>query len=71
MLKNKKRNTKNFKELINNLEFNTKKVYKDNQSTVIEFTSKLDGIILTSSDIIEWENNSMKELKAYMNIPKG
>jgi hypothetical protein len=58
-------------ESCDTLEFNAKNIYQVNQTTVIAFTLKLDDIILTGSDIIEWENNFMKELRAYMNIPKG
>lgn len=55
----------------NTLEFNAKNIYKDNQTTIIEFILKLDDTVLTGTDIIEWENNKMKELRAYLDIPKG
>lgn len=53
------------------LEFSAKNIYQDNQTTIIEFVLKLDDTILTGTDIIEWENNKMKELRAYLDIPKG
>ena len=53
------------------LDFSAKNIYQDNQTTIIEFTLKLDDTILTGTDIIEWENNKMKELRAYLDIPKG
>jgi ketosteroid isomerase-like protein len=53
------------------LDFNAKNIYQDNQTTIIEFILKLDNTILTGTDIIEWENNKMKELRAYLDIPKG
>lgn len=53
------------------LDFSSKNIYQDNQTTIIEFVLKLDDIILTGIDIIEWEGNKMKELRAYLDIPKG
>ena len=53
------------------LDFSAKNIYQDNQITIIEFVLKLDDTILTGTDIIEWENNKMKELRAYLDIPKG
>ncbi|MDN5104882.1 nuclear transport factor 2 family protein [Aliarcobacter butzleri] len=54
-----------------NLDFSAKNIYQDNQTTIIEFVLKLDDIVLTGIDIIEWEGNKMKELRAYLDIPKG
>jgi len=54
-----------------NLSFKAKNIYQDNQTTIIEFVLKLDDITLTGTDIIEWEDNKMKELRAYLDIPKG
>lgn len=53
------------------LNFSAKNIYQDGQTTLIEFTLKLDDTVLTGIDIIEWENNKMKELRAYLDIPKG
>lgn len=55
----------------NILKFNAKNIYEDDQTTIIEFTLKLDDTNLTGTDIIEWEDNKMKELRAYLDIPKG
>jgi hypothetical protein len=52
------------------LSFVAKNIYQDNQTTIIEFELKLDETILTGTDIIEWEDNKMKELRAYLDIPK-
>lgn len=54
-----------------NLSFEAKNIYQDNQTTIIEFILKLDNTILLGTDIIEWEDNNMKELRAYLDIPKG
>jgi len=53
------------------LEFSAKNIYQNNQTTIIEFVLKLDDMVLTGTDIIEWEDNKMKELRAYLDIPKG
>lgn len=53
------------------LDFSAKNIYQDGQTTIIEFTLKLDDTTLTGTDIIEWEDNKMKELRAYLDIPKG
>lgn len=53
------------------LDFSAKNIYQDGQITIIEFTLKLDDTTLTGTDIIEWEDNKMKELRAYLDIPKG
>lgn len=58
-------------ESCNNLGFSAKSIYQDNQTTIIEFILKLDDTTLTGTDIIEWEDNKMKELRAYLDIPKG
>lgn len=55
----------------NTLEFKAKNIYQDNQTTIIEFILKLDDMTLTGTDIIEWDNNKMKELRAYLDIPCG
>ncbi|MDD4855878.1 MAG: nuclear transport factor 2 family protein [Sulfuricurvum sp.] len=53
------------------LSFEAKNIYQDNQTTIIEFTLKLDETILTGTDIIEWnDNGTMSELRAYLDIPK-
>lgn len=53
------------------LRFEAKNIYLDNQTTIIEFTLTLDETTLTGTDIIEWDNNKMKELRAYLDIPCG
>lgn len=55
----------------NNLDFQAKNIYQDNQTTIIEFVLKFDDTVLAGTDIIEWQDNKMKELRAYLDIPKG
>jgi hypothetical protein len=53
------------------LSFIAKNIYRDNQTTVIEFTLKVDETILSGTDIIEWnDTGTMSELRAYLDIPK-
>ena len=53
------------------LTFNGKSIYQENQTTIIEFVLKLDDTVLTGVDIIDWQDNKMKELRAYLDIPKS
>ncbi len=53
------------------LDFNAKNIYLDKETSIIEFTLKLDETTLTGTDIIEWEDGKMKELRAYLDIPCG
>lgn len=53
------------------LNFSSKNIYQDGQTTIIEFILKLDDTTLTGTDIIEWNDNKMVELRAYLDIPKG
>ncbi|NBK99744.1 MAG: nuclear transport factor 2 family protein [Erysipelotrichia bacterium] len=53
------------------LSFSAKNIYQDDQTTIIEFLLKLDDTILTGTDIIEWQDGKIKELRAYLDIPKG
>ncbi|MEH0860078.1 hypothetical protein [Halobacteriovorax sp. DPLXC-1] len=55
------------------ISFKANNIYIDNERNVsiIEFELNLDGMILFGTDIIEWsENNKMKCLRAYLDIPK-
>jgi len=54
----------------NALDFSAKNIYQDNQTTIIEFILKLDKTVLTGTDIIEWQDNKIIELRAYLDIPK-
>lgn len=53
------------------LNFYAKNIFQDKETTIIEFVLELNDTILTGTDIIEWENSNMKELRAYLDIPKG
>lgn len=53
------------------LNFRAKKIYQDKDSTIIEFVLELDGIVLEGVDIIDWKDGLMRELRAYLDIPKA
>ena len=53
------------------LSFEAKNIYHESQTTIIEFVLKLDDTTLTGIDIIEWEGDKMKELRAYLDVPCG
>ena len=52
------------------LNFRSKNIFQDGNSTIIEFILELDGVRLEGVDIIEWNDNLMSELRAYLDIPK-
>ncbi len=52
------------------LVFIAKNIFVDNEVSIIEFVLKLDDTSLEGVDIIEWRDNKMKELRAYLDIPK-
>jgi limonene-1,2-epoxide hydrolase len=52
------------------LEFAAKNIFQDGEVTIIEFTLKIDDTMLQGTDIIEWENDKICELRAYLDIPK-
>ncbi|TKX30601.1 nuclear transport factor 2 family protein [Campylobacter estrildidarum] len=52
------------------LHFEAKNIYQDNNTTFIEFIFILDDVKLEGVDIIEWKNEKMLELRAYLDIPK-
>lgn len=62
---------KNIFNSCNTLNFFSNNIFQDGNTTIIEFTLKLDDTILAGTDIIEWEDNKMKELRAYLDVPKG
>ncbi|EPU7282925.1 nuclear transport factor 2 family protein [Campylobacter upsaliensis] len=53
-----------------NLSFSAKNIYEDGQTTFIEFILKLDEVNLEGVDILEWQGDKIKELRAYLDLPK-
>lgn len=53
------------------LSFSAKNIYEDGATNLIEFRLELDKTVLTGVDIIEWDHGKMRELRAYLDIPKG
>jgi ketosteroid isomerase-like protein len=52
------------------LSFKARNIFEDGATTIIEFELKLGSVTLTGTDIIEWEEGRMRELRAYLDIPK-
>ena len=53
-----------------NLSFSAKNIYEDGQTTFIEFILKLDEVRLEGVDILEWQGDKIKELRAYLDLHK-
>lgn len=62
---------KNMFESCIDLDFRGKNIYQEGNTTLIEFTLKMDAIVLEGVDIIEWSGERIKQLRAYLDIPKG
>ncbi|EAL7864937.1 nuclear transport factor 2 family protein [Campylobacter lari] len=61
---------KNIFNSCNKLNFSAKNIYMEGNTTIIEFVLILDEHKLEGVDIISWENEKIKELRAYLDIPK-
>ncbi len=48
--------------------FEARNIYQDGETTLIEFKLTLDDKTLTGVDVIEWKNNKMHELRAYLDV---
>ena len=53
------------------LKFSGRNLYQDGNTTLIEFRLELDSTVLTGVDVIEWDGGKIRELRAYLDIPKG
>ncbi len=56
---------------VKDIEFKAKNIFQDKNTTMIEFILVLDGAELAGVDIIEWEDEKMTALRAYLDIPKS
>lgn len=61
---------KNIFESCSSLSFSAKNIFQENTTTIIEFVLQLDDSKLEGVDIIEWKGKKMKQLRAYLDIPK-
>ena len=52
------------------LSFCAKNLFQEGNTTIIEFSLILDDTALFGVDIIEWQEEKIKELRAYLDIPK-
>ena len=62
---------KNIFDSCKKLSFNAKNIYQDDMTTIIEFELVIDDTKLKGTDIIEWKDHKMHELRAYLDIPCG
>jgi ketosteroid isomerase-like protein len=53
------------------IEFFAKNIYRDGDTTMIEFVLILDDTRLDGLDILNWRDGKLQELRAYLDIPKG
>ena len=53
------------------IKFFAKNIYQDGDTTMIEFVLILDSTQLEGVDILNWRDGKIKELRAYLDIPKG
>ncbi|ALM08449.1 ketosteroid isomerase [Sediminicola sp. YIK13] len=53
-----------------NLSFKAKNIFQERNTTIIEFVLTLDDVILKGVDILDWEQYKIKQLRAYLDIPK-
>lgn len=62
---------KNIFDSCENLSFKAINIFQSaNETTMIEFELSLDDVELKGVDIIIWEDNKLKELRAYLDVPK-
>ncbi len=54
-----------------NLDFQAKNIYCDEAQNVsiIEFVINLDVLQLKGTDVIQWQDGKIKEMRAYLNLP--
>jgi ketosteroid isomerase-like protein len=50
------------------INFSAKNIYVHNNTTLIEFNLKIDDVALEGVDIIEWRDNKIVELRAYLDV---
>ena|SRR5688572_9780971 len=51
-------------------DYRVKNIYVDGQTSVMEFVFALEKVALKGVDIIEWRGEQMREIRAYLDIPK-
>jgi hypothetical protein len=52
------------------LRFGARNIFVDGETSLIEFHLKLDDLLLTGVDVIEWHDGKLRELRAYLDVPK-
>lgn len=57
-----------FKQANHTLNFKPRKIYVCDQTTLIEFDLKLNGMNIQGVDIINWRGSKMTKMHAYVNV---
>ena len=52
------------------LAFRARRILVDGDTSVIEFVLTLGETMLKGTDVIEWRDGLMREMRAYLDIPK-
>ncbi len=52
-----------------NISFVARNIYQDKTTTIIEFIININETRLTGVDVIEWKENKIISLRAYLNLP--
>ena len=53
------------------LSFGSRNIFVDGSTSLIEFRLRLGDLLLTGVDVIEWRDGKLRELRAYLDLPKG
>jgi ketosteroid isomerase-like protein len=53
------------------ISFTARNMYQDGNTVILEFVIQADHLRLTGTDIIAWEDGRIRELRAYLDMPKN
>jgi ketosteroid isomerase-like protein len=53
------------------ISFTARNLYQDGNTVIIEFVLVADQLRLVGTDIIDWEDGKIRELRAYLDMPKN
>jgi ketosteroid isomerase-like protein len=53
------------------ISFTARNMYQDGNTVIIEFVLVADQLHLVGTDVIEWEAGCIRELRAYLDMPKN
>ena len=53
------------------ISFTARNIYQDGNTVIIEFVLVADELCLAGTDIIDWDSGRIRELRAYLDMPKN